>query len=148
VYSIDSSGTVTLIANLGGDAEGLDFTPQAFGNIPVGMLVVVSEGTRQLNVIAPNVTMTDWRLHFGTPEMLSFVPLNLGFIGNPLEGFYASNYSYNAIKVGASEFSAYKSEQFPSRLLLPFRARSGRIRFEPPHVCQCIHIMQQIERGK
>lgn len=77
------------------------------------MLVVVSEGTEQLNVIASNGTMIDFGLHFGTPEMLSFVPLNLGFSGNPLEGFYAANYSYNVIKAGASEFSAYKGDAVP-----------------------------------
>lgn len=39
--------------------------------------------------------------------MLSFVSLNLGASGNPLEGFYAANYSVDVIKVDASEFSPY-----------------------------------------
>ncbi|MCX7196126.1 MAG: hypothetical protein NTV37_09745 [Proteobacteria bacterium] len=124
-----------MLATIGGDAEGLDFTPQAFSNISAGMLVVVSKWTGQLNVIASNGTMIHLGLHSGTPEILSFVPLNLGFSGNPLEGFHAANYSYNAIKAGARKVSAYKGNAVP---LLPFRTRSGRIRFEPPQVCHCI----------
>ena len=107
VYEINSAGTVTLLANVGGDAEGLDFTPQLFGNIPAHTLVVVSEGTGGLTAITSAGVKTDLGLHFGTPEMLSFVPLNLGASGNPLEGFYAANYTVNVIKADASEFSSY-----------------------------------------
>ena len=110
VYTVDSAGSVNLLANVGGDAEGLDFTPQAFGSIPAHTLVVVSEGTGKLTAITPGGAQTDLGLHFGTPEMLSFVPLNLGDSGNPLEGFYAANYPVNVIKADASEFSAYKGD--------------------------------------
>lgn len=110
VYQVDSTGSATLLANVGADAEGLDFTPQAFGDIPAHTLVVVSEGTGRLTAISPDGTEKDLGLHFGTPEMLSFVPLNLGDSGNPLEGFYAANYPANVIKAGASEFSAYKGD--------------------------------------
>lgn len=110
VYKIDSLGNSTLLANVGGDAEGLDFTPQLFGNIAAGTLVVVSEGTGQLNAIDSFGIKADLGLHFGTPEMLSFVPLNLGISGNPLEGFYAANYASNVIKSGANEFSSYQGD--------------------------------------
>ena len=110
VYKIDSSGNSSLLANVGGDAEGLDFAPQSFGSIAAGTLVVVSEGTGRLNAINAAGTKTDLGLQFSTPEMLSFVPLNLGASGNPLEGFYAANYTANVIKAGASEFSPYKGE--------------------------------------
>mgnify|MGYP001590598823 CR=1 FL=1 len=110
VYTVDSTGSSTLLANVGADAEGLDFTPQAFGNIPAHTLVVVSEGTGQLTAITPAGEKTDLGLHFGTPEMLSFVPLNLGDSGNPLEGFYAANYSVNVIKADASDFLAYRGD--------------------------------------
>lgn len=53
VYTVDSTGSATFLANVGGDAEGLDFTPQAFGSIPAHTLVVVSEGTGQLTAITP-----------------------------------------------------------------------------------------------
>ena len=107
VYEINSAGTVTLLANVGGDAEGLDFTPQPFGPISTHTLVVVSEGTGRLTAIASDGGKTDLGLSFGTPEMLSFIPLNLGASGNPLEGFYAANYTVNVIKADASEFSSY-----------------------------------------
>lgn len=107
VYSVNSTGTATLLANVGGDAEGLDFAPQQFGNISAGTLVVVSEGTGRLNAITSGGAMTDLGLQFSTPEMLSFVPTNLGISGNPLEGFYAANYAVNVIKAGASQFSSF-----------------------------------------
>lgn len=107
VYSVKSDGSASLLANVGGDAEGLDFAPQVFGNVSAGTLVVVSEGTGRLNAISSSGAMTDLGLHFSTPEMLSFVPLNLGASGNPLEGFYAANYSVNVIKAGAGSFSSY-----------------------------------------
>ena len=107
VYTVDSSGVATLLANVGGDAEGLDFAPQAFGSISAGTLVVVSEGTGRLNAITSSGVKTDLGLQFSAPEMLSFVPINLGVSGNPLEGFYAANYPNNVIKAGASEFSSF-----------------------------------------
>ncbi len=105
VYTIDSGGTASLLANVGGDAEGLDFAPQSFGNIAAGTLVVVSEGTGRLNAISAAGGMTDLGLQFNTPEMLSFVPTNLGVSGNPLEGFYAANYASNVIKAETTSFS-------------------------------------------
>lgn len=107
VYTVNSTGTATWLANVGGDAEGLDFAPQQFGNISAGTLVVVSEGTGRLNAITSSGAKTDLGLQFTVPEMLSFVPTNLGISGNPLEGFYAANYAVNVIKAGASEFSSF-----------------------------------------
>jgi hypothetical protein len=106
VYTVNSTGASTLLANVGGDAEGLDFAPQQFGNISSGTLVVVSEGTGRLNAITSGGAMTDLGLQFNAPEMLSFVPTNLGLSGNPLEGFYAANYATNVIKAGVSQFSS------------------------------------------
>lgn len=107
VYTVNNSGTATWLANVGGDAEGLDFAPQQFGNISAGTLVVVSEGTGRLNAITATGVKTDLGLQFSVPEMLSFVPTNLGISGNPLEGFYAANYAVNVIKAGASQFSSF-----------------------------------------
>lgn len=107
VYRVSAAGVATFLANVGGDAEGLDFAPQQFGNIAAGTLVVLSEGTGRLQAITPGGAKTDLGLQFSTPEMLSFVPLNLGISGNPLEGFYAANYFTNVIKAGASQFAGY-----------------------------------------
>jgi hypothetical protein len=107
VYRVDSTGTATWLANVGGDAEGLDFAPQQFGNIPGGTLFVLSEGTGHITAIAPNGTKTDLGLVFNTPENLIFVPTNLGASGNPLEGFYAANYPINVQKAAANQFTPY-----------------------------------------
>lgn len=110
VYRVDSGGTATFLANVGGDAEGLDFTPQAFGSIAAHTLVVVSEGTGLLTAIAADGSKTGLGVGFNTPEMLSFVPLNLGVSGNPLEGFYAADYSVQVIKADAADFMPYVGE--------------------------------------
>lgn len=110
VYRVNSAGTATFLANVGGDAEGLDFTPQQFGNIAAHTLVVVSEGTGQLTAITAGGVKSGLGLQFSTPEMLSFVPLNLGISGNPLEGFYAASYANDVVKAGAGEFSAFRGD--------------------------------------
>jgi hypothetical protein len=106
IYSINSGGTATLLASTGEDTEGLSFAPQAFGTVPAGTLVVASEGSGSLRAIAPDGTKTTI-VTIGSAEMVSFVPLNLGISGNPLEGFYAANYSVDVIKAAASEFIPY-----------------------------------------
>ncbi len=106
IYSVDSGGTATLLAITGEDTEGLSFAPQAFGPVPAGTLVVASEGSGSLRAITPGGTMS-LITTIGSAEMVSFVPLNLGISGNPLEGFYAANYSLDVIKAPASDFLPY-----------------------------------------
>ena len=43
-------------------------------------------------------------------EELSFVPLDLGASGNPVEGFYGANYTPNVIKAGVSEFAGMQGD--------------------------------------
>jgi hypothetical protein len=43
-------------------------------------------------------------------EELSFVPLNLGASGNPVEGFYGSDYTPDVIKANANQFAPYKGD--------------------------------------
>ena len=107
VYRVNSAGTATWLANVGADAEGIDFTPQPFGAIPTGTLFVLSEGTGQITAIAPDGTKTGLGLTFLTPENIIFVPTNIGVSGNPLEGFYAANYSIDIQKADASQFTPY-----------------------------------------
>ncbi len=106
IWSVDSTGSATLLANTGEDTEGLSFAPQIFGSVPFGTLVVASESSGSLRAVAPDGSLTLLTTINGA-EMVSFVPLNLGISGNPLEGFYAANYSVNVIKSSASNFSAY-----------------------------------------
>lgn len=106
VYRINSLGAVSLLASTGEDSEGISFAPQAFGPIPAGTLVVASEGSGSLRAIAPDGAMT-LITSIPSAEMVSFVPLNLGISGNPLEGFYAANYASNVIKSPYTDFTGY-----------------------------------------
>ena len=55
-----------------------------------------------IEVITPPTTAISMSL----PEMVSFVPLNLGSSGNPVEGFYAASYPNDIQKAAASASSA------------------------------------------
>ncbi len=110
VYRVNSAGTATLLASLGVDTEGLDFTPQQFGNIPAGTLVVLSEGSGLLNSITPTGTVTSLGLSFSAPEMVSFVPLDFAQTLNPLAGFYAARYPTEVVKAPYSDFAAYAGQ--------------------------------------
>lgn len=110
VYRVDGSGTASLLANVGEDAEGLSFAPQAFGSYAKGTLFVASEGSGTLRAITPDGTKTTVISGLYGAEMVSFVPLNLGSSGNPVEGFYAAAYPYDIQRAAPSEFTAYKGE--------------------------------------
>lgn len=107
VYRVNSSGAATLLASVGADTEGLSFAPQAFGPYALGTLFVASEGLSSLLAITPTGTKSTVVGGLGGPEMVSFVPLNLGSSGNPVEGFYAASYPNNIQKAGASDFASY-----------------------------------------
>ena len=109
VYTVDSGGTPTLLANVGEDTEGIGFAPQVFGPYGKGTLFVASEGSGSIRAIAPDGDVSTVTSISGA-EMLSFVPLNLGASGDPVEGFYAAAYPNNVVKAAASEFTAYKGD--------------------------------------
>lgn len=110
VYRVNSAGLATPLANVGADTEGLDFTPQAFGTLPAGTLVVLSEGNGRVRAISPGGVMTDLGLQFSSPEMLSFVPLNFAQTLDPLAGFYAARYPTEVVKGAASDFAQYAGQ--------------------------------------
>jgi len=110
IYRVNSAGTATQIANLGVDTEGMDFTPQAFGPIAAGTLVVLSEGDGHVRAISPTGTVTDLGVTFSTPEMLSFVPLDFASTLDPLAGFYAARYPTEVVKSSAGDFAAYAGQ--------------------------------------
>jgi hypothetical protein len=107
VYTVNSGGVATLLANVGEDAEGLSFAPQPFGTFAKGTLFVASEGSGSLRAISSSGTKTSVLTGLSGAEMVSFVPLNLGSSGNPVEGFYASAYPVNIQKAGASQFTSF-----------------------------------------
>ncbi|MCL5104175.1 MAG: hypothetical protein M1133_08680 [Armatimonadetes bacterium] len=108
VYRADSLGGVSLLASVGEDTEGLDVAPITFGAYG-GQLIVASEGSGLLRAITTTGAVTVLNPNAPVPgaEMLSFVPANLGSSGDPVEGFYAANYTPNVIKADTSEFAGY-----------------------------------------
>ncbi len=109
IYTVDSSGTPSLLASLGEDTEGIGFAPQKFGPYPKGTLFTASESSGSIRAVAPNGTVSYVTAISGA-EMLAFVPLNLGASGNPVEGFYAAAYPSKVVKAAASDFVSYKGD--------------------------------------
>jgi hypothetical protein len=104
VYRVNNAGTATLLGLTGEVSEGLDLAPQPFGDIPFGTLVVASEGSGSLRAITPGGVVSTLAT-VPSAEMLSFVPLNLGSSGSPLEGFYAAAYASDIVHAPASDFA-------------------------------------------
>jgi PEP-CTERM motif len=109
IYKFNSSGTPTLLANIGADTEGMDIAGSGFGPY-AGDLLVASEGTGEIHAITPGGTVFTLDSALNTPvdvpeaETVSYVPSNLGVSGNPVEGFYVANYPVDIQKAGANEF--------------------------------------------
>ena len=110
VYTVSNGGVATLLANVGEDAEGLSFAPQGFGGYAAGTLFVASEGSGSLRAITPGGVKSTVVSGLYGAEMVSFVPLNLGASGNPVEGFYAASYPSNIQRADVSEFTSYKGD--------------------------------------
>ena len=107
VYQVNNSGVASLLASVGADTEGISFAPQAFGSFAAGTLFVASEGLSSLLAISPGGVRSTVVSGLRVPEMVSFVPLNLGSSGNPVEGFYAASYPNNIQRSAASDFMPY-----------------------------------------
>jgi len=107
VYTVSSAGVPTLLANVGEDVEGISFAPQSFAGFATGTLFVASEGSGSIRAITPGGAKTTIISGLGGAEMVSFVPLNLGASGNPVEGFYSADYPVQIIKADASQFTPY-----------------------------------------
>lgn len=111
VYSVDSTGLPTLIASTGEDTEGLDICPTNATWGPYnGWLFVASEGSGNIRAIKPNAYTMNLVTNVSTAEQLSFVPMNLGASGSPLEGLYSANYDKNILKMGASQFTGMQGD--------------------------------------
>jgi hypothetical protein len=103
VYRINSAGVVTPLASTGEDTEGLDIAPLGSAGIFSGDLFTASEGSGNIRAITPAGTMTIVA-NVPSAEELTFVPLDLGATGNPVEGFYGASYPANVQKAGVSQF--------------------------------------------
>lgn len=104
IYTVDSTGAATLLANVGEDAEGMDIATSAWGSF-AGDVLVSSEGSGALRLISPGGVITDTLIRVPAAETVSFVPLDLGSSGNPIEGFYDANYPVDVQSAGASQFA-------------------------------------------
>ena len=118
VYRVTSGGVATLITpSLGVVTEGADISPSTFGMF-ANQLVVASESANQIYAISNTGVVTSIPLvdGLGNPttlpgaEQLSFVPLNLGASGNPVEGYYATNYPFNVLKADAPQFAGMQGD--------------------------------------
>jgi len=105
VYTVSNTGVATILASVGEDTEGITFAPDAFGPLPAGTLVVASEGSGTLRAISPGGVITPIAT-VPSAEMLSFVPLNLGSSGDPVEGFYSAAFPVDVQHAPASDFTA------------------------------------------
>lgn len=105
VYRVNSAGTATLLASVGEDTEGLDVAPlgAGFGAFD-GQLIVASEGSGLLRAISTTGVVTPL-VSVASAEELTFVPLDLGLSGNPVEGWYGACFPVNVQKAGASQFA-------------------------------------------
>jgi len=103
IYTVSSGGVATLLANVGEDAEGMDIAPAGWGAF-TGQLLVASENSGALRFISPSGVITPFG-SISVAETVSFVPLNLGASGNPVEGFYVANFAQNIQKAGVSSFA-------------------------------------------
>jgi hypothetical protein len=92
IYKVDSAGVATLLASVGSDTEGISFAPQAFGPYAKGTLFVASENLGRLSAITPAGVISTVVNGMSLPEMVSFVPLNLGASLNPVEGFVSQQH--------------------------------------------------------
>jgi hypothetical protein len=110
IYRVNSAGTPTLLASVGEDTEGLDIAPlgSKFAGHD-GELIVASEGSGLLRAIKSNgqVTVLNPNQPIAGAEELTFVPLNLGSSGNPVEGFYGADYTENVVKGDVSQFTGF-----------------------------------------
>ncbi len=112
IYKVNSAGTKTLLASVGEDVEGLDIAPVG-GNFNglSGQLIVGSEVSGAIRAISPGGVVTtlgdsSGQLIIASAEELTFVPLNVGASGSPLEGLYGADYTNNVLFAGANQFNS------------------------------------------
>jgi PEP-CTERM motif len=89
----------------------MDIATSAWGPY-TGDLLTASEGTGLINLVSPGGTVTPVNPSnlITEAETVSFVPLNLGVSGNPIEGFYVANYPTDIQFAGASEFAGLQGD--------------------------------------
>lgn len=110
IFRVKSNGSFALLASLGEDVEGLDVAPFGAFGPNAGKLITASEGSGNIRAIDTLGNVTIIANVPGGAEELTFVPLNLGSSGNPVEGFYGADYTPNVLKVDASKFAGLQGD--------------------------------------
>jgi hypothetical protein len=113
IYTVNSAGHATQLANINADTEGMDIAGAKYG-MYAGQLLVASENTGLIHAISNGGVVTTLNLlsPTGAPfliseaETVSVVPTTLGS-GNPLEGFYVANFAVDIQKADAGQFLPY-----------------------------------------
>jgi hypothetical protein len=115
IYTFNSAGTPTLLADVGEDSEGMDIASADFGQY-AGDLLVTSEGSGEVHAISPLGVVTLLQSSGGgnvfvpEAETISTVPLDLGLSGNPIEGFYVANYPVDDQFAPAVDFDGLQGD--------------------------------------
>jgi hypothetical protein len=120
VYTVTPGGAVTTLATvtLSGSpvfVEGLDIAPAGFGPFG-GQLMVASESTNSIFAVSSGGVVTKLTngslgdITVASAEQLTFVPLNLGASGSPLEGLYSGNYSPNVLFANGGQFAGMQGD--------------------------------------
>lgn len=110
IYTVNSAGVATWIASIGADTEGMDIIQNPTWGPYNGDLMVASEGLGTVKLVTPGGAVINTGLSISLAETVSFVPLNLGSSGNPVEGFYVANYPVDIQKSNASDFAGLQGD--------------------------------------
>ena len=109
VYKITSGGSVSLLASIGADSEGMDIASTAFGPAS-GDLLIGSEATGEVHAITPAGAVSLIASGITEAETVSTVPANLCSSASSVAGFYVANYATDIQKAPATDFCAYEGD--------------------------------------
>ncbi len=109
VYEITSGKSISLLASIGADSEGMDIASSTFGTYS-GDLLVGSEGAGALYAVSPLGAVNLIASGLTLAETVSTVPSTLCSSNNPLQGFYVANYPIDIQVASYSQFCAYQGD--------------------------------------
>ena len=109
IYEVTSGGSVSLLASVGEDTEGMDIAPSGWGTL-AGQLLVSSEGDGAIRAIDALGNVTPVAAGIPQAETVSAVPSNFSAGGSPTEGFYVANYPNDIQFADWSQFVPYEGD--------------------------------------
>ena len=109
VYEITPGGSVTLLASVGEDTEGMDIAPAGWGAL-AGQLLVSSETTGTIRAISPGGAITTVATGVPQAETVSAGPTTFSAAGPPTQGFYVANCTYDIQLADYTQFAGYEGD--------------------------------------